>query len=379
MKQHKRSKQDTSCLSYSKSSGKHVSDAPSRWKSNTNKIKICVFFFLCLCMFVLVIVLRLSRKEVAMLRRYRLLQLSFSLDQSGGNEDFDHKVIALVAVGVLYMFVAIAIVCDEFFVPALEEIASDNYLNLSMDVAGATLMAAGGSAPELFTSLIGAFRGSEIGFGTIVGSAVFNVLFVIGMCALCSKNALSLTWWPLFRDCIYYAMTLGILALFCGYSSPNEIEMWEALIMFALYAGYVTVMKFNADIHTKMIRGIQQSKIADETACAGTRLVHGCCKPNTFRARLLNFLMGKGSLVDKVGFAIVTKISGDVYSVFRKVDRSGDGYIDRDEFKTMMDMLEAEISEEDLNRALDDQYNIIFAFRLILRNSQNGTLHQKVD
>lgn len=45
---------------------------------------------------------------------------------------------------------------------------------ISPDVAGATFMAAGGSAPELFTSLIGTFSGSDVGFGTIVGSAVFN-------------------------------------------------------------------------------------------------------------------------------------------------------------------------------------------------------------
>ena len=37
--------------------------------------------------------------------------------------------------------------------------------------------------PELATSFIGTFSGSAVGFGTIVGSAVFNVLFVIGMCA----------------------------------------------------------------------------------------------------------------------------------------------------------------------------------------------------
>ena len=40
-----------------------------------------------------------------------------------------------------------------------------------------------------------------MGFGTIVGSAVFNVLFVIGMCAMLSKETLHLTWWPLARDC----------------------------------------------------------------------------------------------------------------------------------------------------------------------------------
>ena len=78
----------------------------------------------------------------------------------------------------IYMFMALAIVCDEYFVPSLEVMT--DYLKISPDVAGATLMAAGGSMPELFTSLLGTFQGSNVGFGTIVGSAVFNVLFVIG-------------------------------------------------------------------------------------------------------------------------------------------------------------------------------------------------------
>ena len=43
--------------------------------------------------------------------------------------------------GVIYMFVALAIVCDEFFVPALDVIIEK--LGCSEDVAGATFMAAG--------------------------------------------------------------------------------------------------------------------------------------------------------------------------------------------------------------------------------------------
>ena len=57
--------------------------------------------------------------------------------------------------GLVYMFVALAIVCDEFFVPALDVII--DVIGCSEDVAGATFMAAGGSAPELFTSVIGVF------------------------------------------------------------------------------------------------------------------------------------------------------------------------------------------------------------------------------
>ena len=84
--------------------------------------------------------------------------------------------------GVLYLFVGLAIIADDFFCPALDVIADE--LDLSPDVAGATLMAAGGSAPELFANLMGTFLRTDVGFGTIVGSAVFNVLFVVGVCSI---------------------------------------------------------------------------------------------------------------------------------------------------------------------------------------------------
>ncbi|KAL2724054.1 sodium/potassium/calcium exchanger Nckx30C isoform X7 [Vespula squamosa] len=78
--------------------------------------------------------------------------------------------VILHVLGVVYMFVALAIVCDEFFVPSLDVIIEK--LEIADDVAGATFMAAGGSAPELFTSVIGVFVSfDDVGIGTIVGSA----------------------------------------------------------------------------------------------------------------------------------------------------------------------------------------------------------------
>ena len=145
------------------------------------------------------------------------------------------------AVGVVYMFVALAIVCDEFFVPSLEVITEK--LAISEDVAGATFMAAGGSAPELFTSIIGVFVSrSDVGIGTIVGSAVFNILFVIGMCAMFSTGMLLLTWWPLFRDVSFYSTSLLLLITFFR---DQTITWWEALILFLWYIAYVVFMKFN--------------------------------------------------------------------------------------------------------------------------------------
>ncbi|XP_068569565.1 sodium/potassium/calcium exchanger 2-like isoform X3 [Cebidichthys violaceus] len=146
--------------------------------------------------------------------------------------------------GMIYMFIALAIVCDEFFVPALTVITEK--LTISDDVAGATFMAAGGSAPELFTSIIGVFIShSNVGIGTIVGSAVFNILFVIGMCAIFSKEILNLTWWPLFRDVSFYILDLIMLIIFF---LDNVITMWESITLLSAYAAYVIFMKCNSSV-----------------------------------------------------------------------------------------------------------------------------------
>ena len=149
--------------------------------------------------------------------------------------------VVLHVFGILYMFTALALVCDEFFVPALEVIIE--VLDISDDVAGATFMAAGGSAPEFFTSVIGVFISqSEVGVGTIIGSAVFNVLFVIGMCAVFSKELLTLTWWPLFRDVTFYSIGLTILIISFV---DQKIMIYEAVILFVWYLCYCLFMKIN--------------------------------------------------------------------------------------------------------------------------------------
>ncbi|XP_062706982.1 sodium/potassium/calcium exchanger Nckx30C isoform X1 [Aedes albopictus] len=165
--------------------------------------------------------------------------------------------VVLHILGVIYMFVALAIVCDEFFVPSLDVIIEK--LGITDDVAGATFMAAGGSAPELFTSVIGVFVSfDDVGIGTIVGSAVFNILFVIGMCALFSKTLLTLTWWPLFRDCTFYSVSLLTLIYFFR---DNSIEWWEALVLFIIYIAYAVFMKFNQTVERCVKKIIYKNKV----------------------------------------------------------------------------------------------------------------------
>jgi len=175
----------------------------------------------------------------------------FSLDE------MRHGAVILYIIGLIYMFVALAIVCDEFFVPSLDVII--DVIGCSEDVAGATFMAAGGSAPELFTSVIGVFIAySDVGIGTIVGSAVFNILFVIGMCALFSKTVLHLTWWPLFRDCTFYAISLITLIIFF---KDERIKWWEAALLLSTYVAYVGFMKFNVQAERFVKKLLYKNKV----------------------------------------------------------------------------------------------------------------------
>ncbi|XP_012625218.2 sodium/potassium/calcium exchanger 2 [Microcebus murinus] len=170
--------------------------------------------------------------------------------------------VILHVIGMIYMFIALAIVCDEFFVPSLTVITEK--LGISDDVAGATFMAAGGSAPELFTSLIGVFIAhSNVGIGTIVGSAVFNILFVIGMCALFSREILNLTWWPLFRDVSFYIVDLIMLIIFF---LDNFIMWWESLLLLTAYVCYVIFMKFNVQVERWAKQMINRNKVVKVTA-----------------------------------------------------------------------------------------------------------------
>lgn len=199
-----------------------------------------------------------------------------------GNEDKDNgeyknapaaRKIGIIVhiIGVMYMLVGLNTVCDIYFCGALDEMVEK--WQITPDVAGATFMAAGGSAPELFTSIIGVFLESDVGFGTIVGSAVFNVLAVIGCCGLAAKEPFVLSWWPLFRDCSFYIVSLALLAVFSYgqvLTKPNgdkegggRIELYEAIILFCMYLLYCMIMVFNEKLEgkVKVLFGKNETKV----------------------------------------------------------------------------------------------------------------------
>ncbi|GJQ80372.1 hypothetical protein Trydic_g12235 [Trypoxylus dichotomus] len=161
-----------------------------------------------------------------------------------GPEGRRHGGIIIHVLVAVYTFIGLAIVCDEYFVASLDRICEE--LKLSPDVAGATFMAAGSSAPELATVIIGVFFAKDdIGVSGVIGSAVFNIMFVISVCALCTNTVCYLNWWPLVRDCFFYAVSILVM-LFTIY---NETISWgESLFMLFMYLVYCIVLHFNPQL-----------------------------------------------------------------------------------------------------------------------------------
>mmetsp|Transcript_93231 Transcript_93231/g.266526 ORF Transcript_93231/g.266526 Transcript_93231/m.266526 type:complete len:540 (+) Transcript_93231:370-1989(+) len=174
--------------------------------------------------------------------------------------------------GIIFIFVGIAIVCDEYFQPALEAISEA--LDLSADVAGATFLAAGSSAPELFTSLSDAFSvcPASMGIGTIVGSAMFNILVIVALsCAVAGQSGASLLidWRPVARDVTYYTISILMMAAFFD---DGKVTVAEAAIMVVAYFSYIVFMMFNekimAQCSSKVAPDDDKSKQGDVDAAA---------------------------------------------------------------------------------------------------------------
>jgi K+-dependent Na+/Ca+ exchanger-like protein len=145
--------------------------------------------------------------------------------------------ILFYSIGLLISFYAVAKICDEYFVKSLDIIGKK--WKLTEDVAGATLMAVGSSAPEFFTATIAIFMvGSEqVGAGTIVGSAIFNILVIIGGSALVATAYLK--WQPVVRDMGFYI--IAILVLLFTFMD-GVIHAWEAGIYVIAYVIYILLL-----------------------------------------------------------------------------------------------------------------------------------------
>lgn len=108
----------------------------------------------------------------------------YKLAQKGNEEDNPGEQKSLPAYILTAIFGAVVIVLgSKFTVKGATEIA--RMAGITERVIGLTIVAFGTSLPELVTSIIASKKGNtDIAIGNIVGSNIFNILFVVGISAL---------------------------------------------------------------------------------------------------------------------------------------------------------------------------------------------------
>lgn len=144
----------------------------------------------------------------------------------------------------IYLFLGIAIICDGAFTSSLEMICSRYGLDLPNDVAGATFMAAGSSAPELATSFMGVFVAkSAVGLGTILGSAVFNILIIVGAVAILTGKPLALDYRPVIRDNFFYGVSVILLCVVVAVD--DQANLIDTVVLLLWYSSYIVFLAFN--------------------------------------------------------------------------------------------------------------------------------------
>jgi len=137
------------------------------------------------------------------------------------------------AIPLLIIGMGLIVMGSKFAVNAATEIA--RILGMSERTIGLTIVALGTSLPELFTSVAAAIKGNaDIAVGNIVGSNLFNILFVIGISALIIPVPFASAF--IIDAIIAVVITLFIFAVA---KFKQSIPRWSGFVMLAAYAGYL--------------------------------------------------------------------------------------------------------------------------------------------
>ena len=99
---------------------------------------------------------------------------------------------------------------------------------------GLTVVALGTSLPELFTSVTAARKGNaDIAIGNIVGSNLFNILFVVGL----SSMIINVPFAPNFRIDMAVAAAASLF-MWVASLKQKKLVRWHGIVMLAGYVAY---------------------------------------------------------------------------------------------------------------------------------------------
>lgn len=117
-------------------------------------------------------------------------------------------------------------------------------MNIPEIVIGLTIVAMGTSAPELFTSVVSALKGSTgLALGNIVGSNIFNSLLIVGAAAAVAPIPISQV--TIVKDIPFALVSSLLLTAVCLDGNLTRLDSLLLLIGFALFLAYTLQMARN--------------------------------------------------------------------------------------------------------------------------------------
>ncbi|KOO26832.1 sodium potassium calcium exchanger 3 [Chrysochromulina tobinii] len=175
-------------------------------------------------------------------------------------QDLELSIVWVIVI--VYMFYAMALVCEEFFVPSITVVCER--LHIPEDIASATLLAMGCNAPELFASIISVFvADSTVGIGTVVGSTPFNLYCIVGASATVFAGGIVVDPWMMGRE--LSALLVAIL-MYYFFMADELIVWWEALVMVLYYfLIYVPFLALFPKIKARLERCFSSRQTATKT------------------------------------------------------------------------------------------------------------------
>jgi len=168
----------------------------------------------------------------------------------------------LYAVLMLWLFIGVAIVSDKFMESIEMITAQEKEVSVkdprtgktqvvivkvwNETVANLTLMALGSSAPEIMLSVIEiwakGFKAGDLGPGTIVGSAAFNLFMIIGLCmyVIPDDEVRKIKHLRVFIITASWSVFAYVwLYLILGAISYGQVDSWEGIVTFLFFPATV--------------------------------------------------------------------------------------------------------------------------------------------
>jgi cation:H+ antiporter len=167
------------------------------------------------------------------------LYYTFGLSKIKSNGSDEIKLFSLpktwifIGLGFIGLFLGGKLVVDNAVVMARK-------LQVSEKLIGLTIVSIGTSLPELATSTVAAYKKRcDLAVGNVVGSNIFNILFILGISAEISPIRYNLAF-----NFDILAFGLGTLLLFIAMFTlkAHKLDRWEALILLVAYISYLVLV-----------------------------------------------------------------------------------------------------------------------------------------